>query len=51
MADQFFERYSPSELYAGVGCGAEYVSYQEENVTHLDIPYMFRGIIECCGLR
>lgn len=37
----FFEKYSPSQLYSGVGCGAEYISYEDEDVTHLDIPFVF----------
>lgn len=56
MDNQFFEKYSPSELYAYVGCGAEYVFYEDEHVTHLDIPYLFpsetvfrlRAFIDIC---
>ncbi len=41
MDDPFFLRYSPSDLYASIGCGAEYVSYEDQNITHLDMPFLF----------
>jgi antitoxin component YwqK of YwqJK toxin-antitoxin module len=41
MDEKFFSMYSPSELYATAGCQAEYISYTDQNMTHLDIPYIF----------
>ena len=41
MSDAFFINYSPSELYGLIGCGAGYVSYEDQNITHLDVPFIF----------
>jgi antitoxin component YwqK of YwqJK toxin-antitoxin module len=41
MDGQFFTTYSPSELYGFFGSGAEYVSYEDQNMAHLDVPRLF----------
>ena len=41
MAEEFFNNYAPSELYASIGCEPDYVTYEDENITHLDILAIF----------
>ncbi len=56
MDEQFFTKYSPSELYSSVGCGGEYISYEDQNLAHLDVPFLFpsealfklKSFIEIC---
>ncbi|MBF0620129.1 MAG: hypothetical protein HQL19_08180 [Candidatus Omnitrophica bacterium] len=56
MNEDFFKTYSPSVLYTAIGCGTEYVGYEDQNLTRLDIPFLipseeifkFSAFIDMC---
>ena len=42
MDEQFFVKYAPSELYASaLDVDGGYVGYLDQNVTHIEIPFLF----------